>query len=312
MGDIATDVLAEWEKDHPEPDSQPSTPEPAAQSTEAAPPAAQESKSFTLDDVLPDDPRIPESFRGKPLSSLVEDRHQIDIRAKKAGFDKNAAEEKANALKLALEIAARQIPQQPKAAPTRPSDELKARGVQPRVVYEDADRYTDAVAGVARDASVAAVEPKISTLEQRLSELQQELDAEKIRTAFRAAKPEGISDSEWGTQTNINLLSAYVAASGLNPKDPASYRQADEALEKDRPRKSARTVPAAPAPPAPPVGNGKSAPVVSKPAPKLSTHVISALNDVTDVLKGVLGNDITTDKILDGMREDSRYKEMFQ
>lgn len=309
MPDHADAAIAEWEKESP-PDA--IEPEPVAQPSVAEPPA-ETPRGYSLDDALPYDPRIPESFRGKPLHLLLEDRLEKDKQAKNAGFEKNAEKARADAFKTALEALARKVggepDERPRTVALRPSEQMRRDGTPADTIYKDPDATVDSIVATTRAAVHGDVEEQLKEARQRLQELENQRASDSIKAAFMEARPANMSVDDW--QRDGELIAFRVHRQGANIFDRESYKEAAKWLDDQRGGGRRAAVPVAPQAPAPPVGNGTPAPVVRKPSARVSTHVRSAFNEITDVLNEI-GVKQTTDTILEGMSKDSKYKEMFQ
>lgn len=302
----------------PEPIESPATTEPSDSPPAEAP---AESRRYSLDDALPDDPRIPESMRGKPLSVLVEDRLERDKAAKQAGFQKNSEHERAEGFKTALELLARRMdpearkPEKPQA---RPSDAMRQRGVDPATVYTDAAAFVDASTETARETILPEVYQEIQKLHLRINQNEQEKEEDRIRTAYAQARPQNVSAERWNAMAPDLATRVHIAAQNAGvdtrsiAKDPRAYTAAyEEAVSAWGGPKASAAVAPAPSAPAPPVGNGNSAPPQRKSTARISPHVRGAFNEVVEVLNSI-GVKSTTDEILDGMKGEPKYREMFE
>lgn len=300
----------------PEDEASELAPEAAAEpAPKPAPPA------LTLDDLLPDDPRIPESMRGKPIATLLQYNREKDVAAQRAGYERNAERERAEAYKVALEKLAERVrgdvPRETPPAAVRASEAMRRRGIDPRSVFTDADSAFDAAADVASEAAAGRILPEVQAEIQkqsaRVSELERAAMTQSLRAAFLEARPANVPLEQW--EDDRELIATWVVGHEKNILDPASYREAGEWLEQQAARRSGRTS-AAPPPsasaPAPPVGNGSSPPPERKTKARVSPHMLGAFNEVTRVLRDQIGVNKTTDDILDSMRDDPKYGRMFE
>jgi hypothetical protein len=319
------EIIEQLEKDFPvSPEAevpQPAEETPAKETNEAA---GEKAARFSLDDVLPDDERLPKSMRGKSIAALVEYNREKDIAAQQASYERNAQKERADMFKTALENLTKEVAgvsrgTQQRQPPARPSASMR---VDPKTVYTDADSYTDATINAARDAAREEIIPQV---DQRLQQVTEEVNTlkrqalnERVRSAYLAARPENVSSADW--QADSGVIGAYVIGQNKSIEDPQSYKDAAEWLEQARARRSkpgaSSAAPAATAPP-PPVGNGKTAAPVRKSRPNVSPHILGAFNEVTDVLNEVLKEvgaegKKTTDGVLESMRGIRKYSELFE
>ena len=330
------EAFAKYQEEHPgEPvEAQPVEAPVAVPAAEPTPqPAAAETPEekrvrLSLDEILPDDPRLPASMRGKPISALVDYNHEKDIAAQRAGAERNEFKEKYEATKTALEILSRSVPTVPRETSPSPkqkvSQKMRSGGTAPEMVFTDVNAAFDAAgqaaADLAREEIVPEVSKRIETQDQRIARLEAESRNNALRSAFLAARPEGVSLEDWNSDAPV--ISSYIVGNSKDPFDPESYREAGNWLEAARTRKSAPSgngngngksvAPPAPQAPAPPVGNGSAAPPQRKASAKVPAAVRGAFDDVAEVLRSVTKSKATTDSILEKMRESGRYKGMFE
>lgn len=298
------------------------TAEPVAPPVEAAP--EPEKPRFSLDDVIIDDPRLPDELRGKPASVLFEDRTKGWHEAHQRGYQKNRLEAERDTAMAVLEKLAKQIAEreQPKAEPktVTPMDRFRGYGTEPIDVLSDAEKALSTTIRVATDEAESRINPAIVKLQEKLealeAERQQERTArehERYRQAFLAARPEGVSPEMWESDYS-GPISSYLILNQLPLDDPKSYKQAGAWLEDFVARRTgssaAPTTPPAPAAPAPPVG-GKPAPVqTSKPSAHLNNHQRAAYSSVTDVFNRI-GLNLTVDDVLNDAKSDPKLKGLF-
>lgn len=306
-----TGLLAEWEK---EAGMEPAQAEPEVLAAEDPAPAPEKPR-FSLDDVILDDPRLPESLRGKPAASLFEDRTNGWQQAHHAGFERNTFKTQAETYQKALEVAAAKMGASPTpVAPAPPPSD-------PNVVYSDPNAFVELIDG--RNApKFTKVEEHSRQLEERLKQVEQERAEERAtreaeqatrlneqrRNAFLSVKPANVSLDDWNEDAGV--IASYVIANQLSAEDPRSYAQAVDWLNKRNARITAGTnsTPSAPASaPAPPVGGGKTAPAA---APKPTVKVSGRQRDAFDTVAKAFGTN--ADTILSEMAADPKYRGAIQ
>lgn len=244
-------------------------------------PQAESAQFAKLDAVLPDDPNIPESLRGKPLSALLEDRIAYVHQAHRAGQEKNEAMAKAAAYEAALQVAKTYRPAEPPAAPQPRKTVLDSAGVDPDTDLiqrprEFFDRYGNALGSEIKQELDGRLQQVVQPLQEQVQRLQSEnlrVHAERLFETARqiANKREGrgeYSPEEW--QEKAPDLAAYMMRNGLNPNDPQNFVAAAEYYE-GRWTRQAQAAASAPAPapvPNPPGGASRPAALGTGQAPK--------------------------------------------
>jgi hypothetical protein len=299
-------------------------PAPAEATPEVPVEAVPEKPRFTsLDEVILDDPRLPDELRGKPASALFEDRTKAWQEKHQVGFQKNRAETERDTTIAVLEKLAKQLSEKapaPTPATPSPMDRFRKHGVEPIDILSDAERALNTTILAAAEESEFRVAPKIAEYEQRLKQIEAEREAErterqheKYRAAFLAARPEAVPLDLW-EQDYSGQVSSYLILHNLPLDDVKSYQQAAEWVEGFVSRRtgSRQTAPVvAPVAPAPPVGGGKPAAVpTSKSSAHLNNHQRAAYSTVTDIFKRVAPG-LDVDGILDDVKADPKTRGLF-
>jgi hypothetical protein len=298
---------------------------PAPVSAEPVVEAPPEKPRFaSLDEVIIDDPRLPESLRGQPASVLFEDRTKGWHEAHQKGFQTNRLEaERDAAIALLEKLAAKLNEKAPEPTPATPTriDRLRTHGVEPIDILSDANKTLDATILAAADESESRFAPKIEAYEKRLAEIEKERadertarQHEKYRSAFLAARPENVPLGIWENDYS-GQISSYLILKNLPLDDVKSYKEAAGWVEDFIQRRTGSSQPApvqaAPAAPAPPVGGGKPAPVQpSKRAAHLNNHDREAYAKVTDIFKRFAPK-VDTESILEELHTDPKTRGLF-
>lgn len=320
---------------------------PADPAAPAAPPeapvASTKIRVASLDDVIIDDPRLPQSLLGQSGSALLEERSRLKYQHDQAGFRKNELEAEAKYLRAALEVSLRNATPQPAAPEPAPKPTLaevaRERIGDPKIAWEEPDRLVTAAAEVGAEygerRAIEKLTPEITELKQKIAAIDEEKakNAEAnlhvaIRESFAKARPADVSPEKWFAPANCSRISAVVYERDMPVLDPQSYVMADQILfgdAKERLKASmptpAAAIPApepapapstapAPAPPAPPVGANRTAPVQQASGRKpLGTHEKNA----RDRLGQIFGFDTNVmDEIEAAVVADPKTRGAFQ
>lgn len=235
------------------------------QATQEAPeaPAVSEKPRYRLEDVILDDPSLPESLRGKPAAELAADRIRYVQQVQDIGYQKNAAIERAQIYEAALDILKRQQParEEPPPQRLRPSEQLRRSGADPDELYQSPDRIVDGTVDVAEQRIMPRVQEAIAPIEQELQQLRAERQQSAIYNAgLIAAAQMGISQKDW-VDVWAPMVTSPAVASRKPLTDPQTYVEAVQFVRSNGSRLFGGGAAPPPPAPAPPTGGGRTAAV---------------------------------------------------
>lgn len=256
----------------------------------AAPNAA---RVLSLDDLLPDHPDLPPTFRGKPFRELAEDRRQAIKRRDDDAQIKNNFESENVVLKSLISAMIERQPGGPAAATPTPVAAVAPASAEDRIRGENLDAIMTAdpalalgrAIEIARETITPEINGQLEPLAQKVAALEATERARTLNTAYdQAGRMLGRDMAVWRDPNEVNTI-AWVVESMRWPQDnPESYVRAAQHLDTlvaaRAPRAAAPLVTPAPTAPAPPVGGGAPAgPSEGAPA-ALSTRDASTVSRV--------------------------------
>lgn len=222
------------------------------------------------DYLLPDDPELPDSLKGKTLRDLMEDRKHAWAQAHKAGFDANRQAELERRIQMqeAMIQTVQQRLLQPQAPPAPPVDPWQKRGINPDTdLIDNARGVLGATAELAVEETQRRMNETLQQYEARVRQLEYVQVASQAERAFQTARPAAIPQEEWNSKAYA--IASFIKGNGWESHiaDPNVHIAAYRMLYGEPPAPRPASAPAAPAAPvSAPVAQPAAPPVGSRPA----------------------------------------------
>lgn len=247
--------LAAFDAGQPPPEAQTEQPEaaaPDAQAVEVSPetpapePLAVEGNNSEepkpsvadLSYVLPDDPRLPPTLRGKTLNDLYEDRAAAWAQAHKAGYDANELKRRLEVTEQTIERVrqAQEVAARPAAPQLSMSDRLRQRGADVETdIITDPSRVFGATVDIAAEESMRRASETFQQYENRIAAMEREVQDTRVRAfaqqaqaAFQVAKPATVPQELWDRAAHPIALSLMSQNRQLDLTNPTVLRETFE------------------------------------------------------------------------------------
>lgn len=273
-----------------------------------ATPAAPARGPLSLDDSLPDIEDIPQSFRGKPFRTLLDDRRTAITQRDDIGKLKNDYESETRVLKSLLQTLLEQQakPIAPTTATTPETAEDQARREQLDAILASDPAYVlGRTADIATEAARARVVGDMAPLAATVARLESEANATRIFNAHnQAGATLGRDPKDWKSAAEIDAMSKAVLILQLPQDRPESYVEASKwldnlaSLRAPKPaaaQPAAAVAPVAAPPPAPPTGTGAAAAVADPAANALSSRDADTLSRMRGLYEEATGRKMPKD-----------------